>query len=223
MIIRHVRIKDDDVEPGAAIRGTKLDLSSISQGIGNIGDGTNYSAFSSTGVLTMAGTARVHNHLRIWPSAVKIPAANAPASDVVGVFDVLDFDDGTEESAYVDIVLPHRREDGTDVTVTVYWMSSAATTGDCVWGIEYRAIADGDAVDGATTTVEQAFTTDGTAGDLSFSIFTTKMLAANLDGKELVGLRLYRKAADDLDTLVGDARCLGIHLGFTTNKMGEAL
>jgi len=188
-----------------------------------IGDGTNYAEFDSSGRLTLHGNARVHNNLRIIPEMFKLPAANFPARDTIGMFSTLDYDDGTEESAYVDIVLPFRRETGTDVELTVYWLSDAAIAGDCVWGVEYRAIADGDAVDGATTTVEQAFTTNATAGVLNTSTFTTKVLAANIDGKNVIGTRFYRKAADGADTLVGDARAIAGNLAFTTNKLGEAL
>jgi len=188
-----------------------------------IGQAANHVKVTTAGVLTLAGTARVYNNLRIWPAAVRLPAANFPAGGTVSVFDVLDFDDTTEESCYVDVILPYRREAGTDVTVSVYWHSAAATAGDCIWGIEYRAIADSDAVAGATTTVEQAFTTDATAGDLNLDTFTTKILAANIDDKNMMGMRLYRKAADALDTLVGDARCLGLNLEFTSDKLGKAL
>jgi len=188
-----------------------------------LGSATNGVRVTKEGVLSLVGTARVLNNLRIWPTAFKLPAANFPASDTVSVFDVLDFDDTTEESCYVDVILPYRREQGTDVTVSVYWHSAAAIAGDCIWGIEYNAIADGDAVGGATTTVEEAFTTDGTAGDLSIDTFTTKILAANIDTKNIAGIRLYRKAADALDTLVGDARCMGLNLEFTTDKLGKAL
>ncbi|MBW2561695.1 MAG: hypothetical protein JRE40_12685 [Deltaproteobacteria bacterium] len=223
MIIRRVRIRDDNVAPGAAIRGTKLDLSSISQGIGNIGDGTNYAEFDSSGRLTLHGDARVRNNLQLIPEMFKLPAAKYPARGTIGMFSTLDYDDTTEESAYVDIVLPFGRETGTDMELSVFWLSDAAITGDCVWGVEYRAIADGDAVDGATTTIEQAFTTNATAGTLNLAVFTTKVLAANIDGKYVIGMRFYRKAADDADTLVGDARAIGANLEFTTNKLGEAL
>jgi len=178
---------------------------------------------SAPGVVTLVGAARVYNNLRIWPASVRLPAANFPAGGTASVFDVLDFDDGIEESCFVDIILPYRREAGTDVTVSVYWHSAAAIAGDCIWGIEYNAIADSDAVGGATTTVEQAFTTDGTAGDLSIDTFTTKILAANIDDKDIMGIRLYRKAADALDTLAGDARCLGLNLEFTSDKLGKAI
>jgi len=206
-----------------ATAGTNQEIYLICGSHIRAGAGVNHVRIENTGQLSLVGTARVYNNLRIWPQAFKLPAANAPAEGTVGVFDVLDFDDTTEESCFVDVILPYRREQGTDVTVSVYWHSAAATTNDCIWGIEYKAIADSDAVAGAGTTVEEAFTTDGVAGDLSIDTFTTKMVAANIDDKDIMGIRLYRKAADALDTLVGDARCLGLNLEFTTDKLGKAL
>jgi len=216
-------IVNADVNAAAAIAGSKLDLSNVGQAIGNIGDGTNYAEFDSSGRLTLHGNARVCNNLRIIPEMFKLPATNYPARNTSGMFSTLDYDDTTEESAYVDIVLPFGRETGTDMEMSIFWFSDAATTGDCIWGVEYRAIADGDAVAGATTTVEQAFTTNATAGNLNVSTFTTKMLAANIDGKYVIGMRLYRKAADAGDTLVGDARAIGANIEFTSNKLGEPI
>lgn len=222
MIIRRTRIRDDNVAPGAAIRGTKLDLSSISQGIGNIGNGTNYAEFASDGKLILHGSARVVNHLRIDPERLRRPAANPPAEDRVGLFPTLDFDKDTEESVYLSDHVPFRKDSTVGIYVKVCWLSASAATGTAVWGVEYRSIEEGEGVDGSTSTITCADATLG-PGTLNKCVFTDKIAAADIAPDDDIGLRFFRKAADGTDTLDEDALMLGIDLHFISNKLGEEL
>ncbi|GAH44392.1 unnamed protein product, partial [marine sediment metagenome] len=59
-------------------------------------------------------------------------------------------------------------------------------------------------------------------GLLVKTVFTTKILGSNLAVDDILGVRLFRKAADGSDDLVGDARMIHLHLHFVQNRLGEA-
>jgi len=197
------------------------DLSNISQGIGNIGDGTNYAQFSDTGQFTASGDARWYNHFRIDPERFRLPAENAPSYGLKGVFPTLDFNRNTEESAYLSDYVPYRKDELSNIGIDISWTSETAT-GAVVWGVEYLSIAEGEIVEGATTTVTQVGHCNE-AGKFNRTVFETDISAANIASDEDIALRLFRKADDDADTLNEDARLVGVHLLFISNKFGKPL
>lgn len=199
-----------------------MDLSNISQGIGNIGDGTNYAQFGSVGELNFFGTGRVRNHLRVEPERLRRPVTNPPAEGLVGMFPTLDFDSATEESVYLSDYIPYRKDPTEGIYVEIVWHSATAATGTVVWGVEYRSIEEGEGVDGATTTITSSDDTLG-PGTANKCTFASHITTAAITSEDDIGMRIFRKAADSNDTLGEDAMLTGVHLHFISNKLGEAL
>jgi len=84
------------------------------------------------------------------------------------------------------------------------------------------AIKDNEAVDGATASFVQAFTGAG-AGLIQRSTFTIKLLKANLEYDDLLGIRIYRDHDHAGDTLDQTVRFLALHLHFIRNKIGGVI
>ena len=130
----------------------------------------------------------------------------------------LAFDDSTEEYAGFDTPMPKGWDEGTFVA-QFYWYSDAATTGDCIWGIQAVAVGDNDAQDAAYGTAQEVTdTTNSTAKDNNTSPETSAITAAGTPASEdLVQFKVYRKAADGSDTLVGDALLTAVRIHYTIN------
>jgi len=190
-----------------------------------IGDGgtTNYAEFKSNGELNFHGEARYETHLDLSVARFQIPATNYPSVGFEGVFQTLDFDKNTEESVYAEDHVPYAWDGTTDVEVSVDWFHDSADNGVVVWGIEYISIKAGEIVDGTATTITQTSAGNHTAGELVTTLFTTKLLATNLESDDILAVRVFRKAADGNDTLAEDARLVQLHFHFTSHRLGEPL
>lgn len=195
----------------------------VEGGTAEFGGAVNYAAFAADGEMTLHGNARVGNHITMHAEAFKLTGAKPAVVNSEGVFITLDFVHTTEKEAYASQFVPYRWDSDTDVEIIVCWFcDNDATGGDVTWGIEYRAIKDGEQVNGAVTTITQSFTGAG-AGLAKRCIFTTKLLKANLEADDLLGIRIFRDHDDAGDTLNETARFLAVHLHFTRNKLGKAL
>jgi len=189
---------------GDEIRGIKLQIADINRRLNSI-------------------RARVLRHLILDPKRFKMPAANFPNESFEGLYYTLDFDKGTEESAYCQEHVPFRWDVATDIEITVSWLHDSVDAGAVVWGIEYKAIKAGEAVAGAGTTITQASAGGHAASVEVRTAFTAKILHANLEQDDDLAIRFFRKAADAGDTLDEDARAINIHITFTQYLRGKAL
>lgn len=122
-------------------------------------------------------------------------------------------DDTTDE--FIDYYFRLNAYGGGGVTITIYWLSAAATTGNCVWGAAIRRIAD-DAEDlDSSHTYSYSSATDATAsaaGEVDYAVITITD-GANMDNiadTELGILRITRDANNGSDTLSGDALLIGV-------------
>jgi len=165
--------------------------------------------------------SKVLRHLLIDPTRFKMPAVNYPGESFEGLFYTLDFDKTTEESTYCQEHIPFRWDTTTDIEVVVDWFHDTADNGKVVWGIEYKAISEGEVVVGAGPSFTQTTAGNHTAGQLVRTIFTTKIPSGTLAVEDVIAIKFYRKAADAADTLNEDARVLNVHFHFTQDKFGE--
>jgi len=188
-----------------------------------VGGDTNYADFTTDGVLTFYGDARVKRHLILDPKRFQMPAANYPGESFEGLYYTMNFDKGTEESAYCQEHVPYRWDSSTDIEIVVSWFHDGVDAGVVVWGAEYKSITAGEAVTGAGTTITQASTGTHTAGVEVRTAFTTKILHGNLAQDDDFVMRFYRDADAVADTLNEDARLLNVHITFTQNALGEAI
>lgn len=124
----------------------------------------------------------------------------------------LDFDAATDE--FMDFYGEARGYGGGGLTLTIPWISAAATTGDCIWNAAIRAIPD-DAEDLNTTAHTYdvnavTSTTASAAGEVQYAdiTFTDGADMDSLANGEAFILRLSRDANNGSDTLAGDALLL---------------
>jgi len=160
------------------------------------------------------------NHIVIHAGSFKVHGASAAVVNVEGVFITLDYIHTAEREAFATQFIPFRWDSDTDIVMEMDWLCDVdATGGAVVWGVEYLSIKDNEAVDGAEVVVAQAFTGAG-AGLMQRSMFTTKILKANLEHDDIMGIRIYRDHDHGSDTLDQTARFLALHMHFVRDKIG---
>ena len=178
--------------------------------------------FKADGELNLVGTARVERHWVIDAKRFKMPAANYPSEGFTGLFYTLDFDKTTDESAYVMDHIPFRKVAGGDIEVSIDWCWHGILLAyDVVWGIEYKAIKEGDTVTGAGTVITETGTAL-TGNVLERTTFTTKILGSALEADDNIAIRVFRSAEDPEDNLNVDAKLINVHFHFIQDKLGKA-
>jgi len=194
-------------------------------GDATFGGTTNYAKFDTNGELTLYGTARVLNHLRI-PAQVfkKVVGGSPPEEKMEGIITTLDFDDSANEQVYYVEVSPFRMDATVDIEIEIDWMfdaNQADNTKKVKWGVEYISLGAGEAVDGATTTTTQlsAGNHNTGQGNIVRTNFETGLTGIAIG--DIIGIRVFRDAVND--DFVGDARLIVLHLHFTTNKLGKTI
>lgn len=194
-------------------------------GLAQVGDAVNKFTVAADGELALAGTARVHRHHYVHAEMFKKVVGGSPPGDSLeGMFGTLDFDDAAMEQVYATLNIPYRWAVGTDIEAHAVWLidANAADAGKFVrWGIEYRAVAIGEAVAGATVSItEDQAGLNNIQGKRIDTVFGTKILGTNLATHDQLGLRAYRDATND--DYPDDARLIGLHVIFTMDKLGKA-
>ena len=185
-----------------------------SAGIVNIGAAANYTSFAANGLQTMAGTARVHRHIRVGAASWK-PGATAPTPSRLSVFPTLIFVAG--DDAHFSLICPFRLAAGTTVDIYVdFTHRDAADTGTAEWTLEYNNVAEGESVTGATTTIS------GISGataqhDLTRVKLTTGILGAV--AHDAIGMILSHTGGGTIGVNVD---LIDVHFEFTMDKLGEA-
>ena len=147
--------------------------------------------------------------------AVFVPGNNEPPSTNFATLDlrnyhpVLDFDDGTNESAIFSGVMPNQYQGG-GIKVIVHFSMQAATSGNVDWDVYFERLASGGQdTDSDSYTVAPQSSNDVTVDATSGTITTTEITFA--DGSQMDAVAagdLYRiKVTRDAvsDTASGDA------------------
>ena len=190
-------------------------------GVVTLGDGgvTNYAQFLADGELNLFGTARVIKHIRIGAGQWK-PGVSAPTIALLSTFPVLKFDAASDDEVQFSLIVPQSLAAGTAITVLVDWCHEDAgpDAGTVCWGLEYRCVAEGELITGATNTIL------GTSpGSHAQHALVRTQLATGIVGAvahDLIGLRLYRDISGD--TLAVDADLIQVHFMYIADKLGYA-
>jgi hypothetical protein len=136
---------------------------------------------------------------------------------------VFDFDAGTKQYTQFSIGMPKSWNEGT-VTYQVYWSPSTTNTGDCIFGLQGVACADGDTIDVAYGTAVNV--TDAGIGTVEDQQISAESGAVTIAGSPAAGeqsyFQFFRDAAAGGDTFTGESRVLGIKLFFTTDAANDA-
>ena len=202
-------------------------------GTTKLGDGgSNLTQFSATGVLTMAGTARVMISVDIEPALATRPTANPPGEGTEDSFATHDFNASTEESVYFHWEIPHDYVSAGTVHVHFDFFVDTAEAGasSVVWGVEYKKQSIGDNFDfGAGTTIgyTQTSITSGTpANDKKVHQSSEiSLTTAGFVAGDYILLRMFRDAdgTGGTDDFPRDARVLDYHIEYLADKLGEAI
>jgi hypothetical protein len=136
---------------------------------------------------------------------------------------VFDFDASTQQYTQFTVAMPKSWNEGT-LTYQVYWSPSSTNTGNCIFGLQAVACADGDTIDVAYgTAVEVTDAGIGTVEDQQISAESGAMTVAGSPAAgEQTYFQLFRKAADGGDTFTGESRVLGIKIFYTTDAANDA-
>jgi|10_taG_2_1085330.scaffolds.fasta_scaffold04509_7 hypothetical protein len=166
----------------------------------------------------------------IWIPAAAMYAATTNGADGEQVettatrpdMKVFDFDASTKQYTQFTIAMPKSWNEGT-LTYQVYWAPSTTNTGNCIFGLQGVACADGDTIDVAYGTAIEL--TDAGIGTVEDQQVTSESSAMTVAGSPAAGeqsyFQLYRDAADGSDSFTGEARVLGIKLFFTTDAAND--
>ncbi len=185
-----------------------------------------------TGVLKSATAAvKIAGKETIWVPAPAMygPTTNPADAELVETtatrpdLNVFDFDAGTQQYTQFSIGMPKSWNEGT-LTYQVYWSPSTTNTGNCIFGLQAVACADGDTIDVAYGTAIEV--TDAGIGTVEDQQITAESGAMTVAGSPAAGeqtyFQLFRKAADGGDTFTGESRVLGVKLFFTTDAANDA-
>ena len=185
-----------------------------------------------TGTLK-SGTAavKIAGKETIWVPASAMYGATTNPADAQQVettatrpdMKVLDFDASTDEFAQFSIAMPKSWNEGT-LTYQVYWTPGSTNTGDCIFGLQAVACADGDTIDVAYGTAVTV--TDAGIGTVEDQQISSESGAVTVAGSPAAGeqtyFQLFRDANAGGDTFSADARVLGIKIFFTTDSANDA-
>ena len=185
-----------------------------------------------SGTLQGNGSAlKIAGKETIWIPAAAMYAATTNGADAEQVettatrpdMKVFDFDASTKQYTQFTIAMPKSWNEGT-LTYQVYWSPSTTNTGNCIFGVQGVACADGDTIDVAYgTAIEVTDAGIGTVEDQQISAESSAMTVAGSPAAgEQTYFQLFRKAADGGDTFTGESRVLGIKLFYTTDAANDA-
>lgn len=140
----------------------------------------------------------------------------ASADEPDDVIPVLDFDPGaTDEVAEFASFFPEHY-DGGGLTLVIFWVSEA-TSGDVIWTLAVKALADSEPLLTTTFAAPNTTTTgtDGTARDINTTVitFTNGADMASLVAGNYARFRLTRNSSAGGDTMnSNDAEFISMHV-----------
>ena len=132
----------------------------------------------------------------------------------------LDFDATIIEAAQIAIPMPRSWNEG---TVQIQFVWTAAGGGSAVWGCQALALSDDDVLDAAFGIVQTVTDAVTAVGDMMQSAFTAPLTIAGSPAPEdIVVFRVFRDAAQSVDTLIADARLVAVRIRYTSEAENDA-
>jgi hypothetical protein len=163
----------------------------------DIGDGTNQFSVSSTGTLSLSGSATGWDDLRFPFTATKLGALDKPDFDATNVGLLFPVNDATE-IIYIIAQMPHEYKEGSRIYPHLHWQQMNGN--NVVWKAAYKWFNKGGLVPADFTII---------SGDSSDNLFTyvsgnlhqtTLMPTGGVDGteKNISSMLLFKVYRDDL-------------------------
>ncbi len=167
--------------------------------------------FSTNGSTTVPVGPGSKTLARFTPRDNQPPTSNFATLDTRNTIAVLDYNDTTKETAVFVGVIPQGADLTSGLSISIFWMATTATSGDCRWEIELeRGNTDLDS-DSFDTAQVGTTTTNGTAGIPNKTTITLTTIDSVAVG-EFFRLRVARDAANGGDTMAGDAELLAVEI-----------
>jgi len=197
----------------------------IITGEAEIGDGTNETLFSSTGVQTMTGNARVIKNIYISAGGIKAPGEKPATFVLHGLKGAWQFDDAIESNQQTvsgSVKLPADMDITVAPSFYIGWSADGVSPGNCEWQFEYLYVgANSDTTAGAQETLTVTSTASSTSNGLVIEE-VTGIDAPGANDKAMFW-RITRLSASENDTISGTVEMHGNFFEYTANKLGTAL
>lgn len=175
------------------------------------------------GALNLYGEARNVRHIVIGADTWKI-GATAPTESYENIFPTLIFGDGSDDDAHYATWIPFQWDNTANMEVYIHWQHDDDTkTGSVLWNLDYIGVKEGEDPAGAGTTISQLSAGDHPQDELIRTVFSTKILATNLERDDDLGLRIWRNGDDATDDLTEGAELITVHIHYSINQFGEAM
>lgn len=211
---------------GAIAGATTITASGrISGGSGQFGGATNYAAWSTSGVLTLNGTARVN---RVIVLGIDGLATGVSAPTAVRLGNYYGYGFGTAGLGWDDgfvrpFEMPYEWVGSGNIQVKLHWYVNEAlgTTQAVRWNILWTATTEGTGVlDAATTTLDFGnVTIPAVAKTL---VETTAIIATGIAPDQVVGMQVTRATpTGGVLSPTADAVLIGLEIEYISDKLGE--
>lgn len=199
-----------------------------------VGNSTSYASFNSTGILTLAGSARVWKNVDLVPANVGKPSSNPPAADEYQGFQFDRYDRETEEQVYF---LWHIPEDFAVGSASVkghfgFMIANPPAGVDeaVALGFEYKKLTPGIAFDFSSGTASGVLVETITKAEDAYIFHESATGICTTTGwthGDIIMFRFYRDATNGLDTYDSESTAadndvwIGMyHLEYLIDRLG---
>lgn len=166
--------------------------------------------------LRLADGAKFRERIKLNPGSVKVPATKPADYATHGINGAWEFSDSADDRVVGVFVQPTNIDNA--IEIRIMW-SSAATSGDCVWQLEYLYRKNGeDTTASAQGTLTSTDTTISTANGLQETNFTG--IANPDDASKYLLFRLQRTGTNGNDTISNTVELTGITYEYISDRLG---
>lgn len=195
-------------------------------GVNQFGDGVNYVEFAVDGSMSMHGTARKSDQIKIDArsqskgASAPIDALRACGASGGVLKPVIQFSKTIQQDIYFEFHAPYSADHTEPVHLHIVWLPGAGwTAGNYVWKMEYLVKNETDPINTGTPTTISADVTPLNAVDMIETEFPDSILFTGDD--QILICHLYRDVASDNGDDVGELNM--IEMNYIRNKQGENL
>lgn len=188
-----------------------------------IGDDANDTLFSTTGVQTMTGDARVIKNRWFPFNALKAPGTKPAEFKEWGISGVWEFSDATDDTIVFNLQIPNDMDITIAPSFLIGWSTNTALAAEtAVWQLEYLYTATGE---DTTAAAQETLTVDSDAITQADGLIVAEITGMDLPEATDVCMhsRIKRLGADPNDDLTDTTELHGVCIKYTSNKLGEAL
>jgi hypothetical protein len=125
---------------------------------------------------------------------------------------VVDFDAAVDESAIFSGVIPENANLASGLQISLAWMATSATSGNCRWGVQIERCTTDLDTDSFDTATEATGAANGTSGIATLTSITVTAIDG-LTAGDTFRIRVFRNADDATnDTMTGDAELIAVEV-----------